>query len=201
MTHPLYCPLPQRIIYAGKQYPLRPSFDRVLEVFDVFGRPDWDEEQRLEYAIWLLAPKARKLSIDHKAHLMDQLYKLMLNTKNKLSSGPKSIDFLQDAPYIYAGFRQAYGIDLYDEQGKLHWLKFLALFRALPENTRIMEIVSIRTRPIPKRTKYNAEEIRALMRAKETYRLEISQAERDTQLVQGLRSIASVLEGMSRGKS
>lgn len=132
---------------------------------------------------------------------MDQLYKLMLNTKNKLSSGPKSIDFLQDAPYIYAGFHQAYGIDLYDEQGKLHWLKFLALFRALPENTRIMEIVSIRTRPIPKRTKYNAEEIRALMRAKETYRLEISQAERDAQLVQGLRSIASVLEGMSRGKS
>ena len=199
MISPLYLPLPTSISYRGRRYRLRPSFDRVLEVFDVYGKTDWDDEQKLQYVLWLLAPGAKRLSLEDKAKLLEQLYQLLLDTHNKIPSGPKSIDFLQDAPYIYAGFRQAYGIDLYDVQGTLHWIKFLSLFRALPQDTRIMEIVDIRTRPLPKPNKHNGEEIRALLKAKEAYKLTITQAERDAQLIKGLHSMASVLEGMAHG--
>ena len=53
-------------------------------------------------------------------------------------------DIRYDGDYIYASFLQAYGIDLFDAQGKLHWKKFNALLSGLPEGTKFMEVVKIR---------------------------------------------------------
>lgn len=53
-------------------------------------------------------------------------------------------DIRFDGDYIYASFLQAYGIDLFDAQGKLHWRKFNALLSGLPEGTKLMEVIKIR---------------------------------------------------------
>lgn len=53
-------------------------------------------------------------------------------------------DIRYDGDYIYASFLQAYGIDLFDVQGKLHWKKFNALLSGLPEGTKFMEVIKIR---------------------------------------------------------
>lgn len=53
-------------------------------------------------------------------------------------------DIRYDGDYIYSSFLQAYGIDLFDVQGKLHWKKFNALLSGLPEGTKFMEVVKIR---------------------------------------------------------
>lgn len=53
-------------------------------------------------------------------------------------------DIRYDGDYIYASFMQAYGIDLFDVQGELHWRKFNALLSGLPEGTKFMEVVKIR---------------------------------------------------------
>lgn len=52
------------------------------------------------------------------------------------------VDFALDGSYIYASFMQAYHIDLVDTD--LHWHKFMALFRGLPDNVCIKNIMSIR---------------------------------------------------------
>ena len=65
----------------------------------------------------------------------------------------------------------------------------------------MMRIVSIRTRPMPKPTKYNAEERQNLLRLKAIYRLEESDAERRRRLQDGLRKMAVMLEGMARGEN
>ena len=109
---------------------------------------------------------------------------------------------MQDAEYIYAGFMQAYRIDLLDQLGKLHWWKFNALLKSLPQDTKFQEIVQIRLRPMPKATKYNAEERQNLLKLKAEYRLEISEKERKENLQNGLRNLASALIGMAQhGKS
>ena len=54
-------------------------------------------------------------------------------------------DIRYDGDYIYASFLQAYNIDLFDVQGKLHWKKFNALLSGLPEGTKFMEVNKIRT--------------------------------------------------------
>lgn len=53
-------------------------------------------------------------------------------------------DIRYDGDYIYASFMQAYGIDLFDVQGELHWKKFNALLSGLPEGTKLMEVIKIR---------------------------------------------------------
>lgn len=53
-------------------------------------------------------------------------------------------DIRFDGDYIYASFLQAYGIDLFDVQGELHWRKFNALLSGLPEGTKLMEVIKIR---------------------------------------------------------
>ena len=67
--------------------------------------------------------------------------------KTTASDEPKEkapYDIRYDGDYIYASFLQAYGIDLFDVQGKLHWKKFNALLSGLPEGTKFMEVVKIR---------------------------------------------------------
>lgn len=51
--------------------------------------------------------------------------------------------FEYDADYIYSAFLDQYGIDL-QEQDKLHWWKFKALFRAFKEDNEISRIMGIR---------------------------------------------------------
>lgn len=95
---------------------------------------------------------------------------ILFPDKQEKKHNERSFDFIQDAPYIYAAYRQAYGIDLFAEQGRLHWWAFLYLFKGLPENTRMMEIIRIRTQPMPKPTKHNAEYRQALSKAKLKWR-------------------------------
>lgn len=61
--------------------------------------------------------------------------------KSRLKAPPYSYDY--DAPYIYAAFLEQYGVDL-QAVNFLHWWKFRAMFDALAENTRIMEVIKIR---------------------------------------------------------
>lgn len=53
-------------------------------------------------------------------------------------------DIRYDGDYIYSSFVQAYNMDLFDVQGKLHWRKFNALLSGLPEGTKLMEVIKIR---------------------------------------------------------
>lgn len=67
--------------------------------------------------------------------------------KTTASDGTKQrapYDIRYDGDYIYSSFLQAYGIDLFDAQGKLHWRKFNALLSGLPEGTKLMEVIKIR---------------------------------------------------------
>ena len=68
----------------------------------------------------------------------------MKTTANDEPKEKAPYDIRYDGDYIYASFLQAYGIDLFDVQGELHWKKFNALLSGLPEGTKFMEVVKIR---------------------------------------------------------
>ena len=56
----------------------------------------------------------------------------------------KYYSFSQDAGAIYASFREQYGINLIEEQSKLQWDEFKALFAGLGPKTYFQRIVAIR---------------------------------------------------------
>ncbi|MDD6214204.1 MAG: Gp15 family bacteriophage protein [Firmicutes bacterium] len=51
--------------------------------------------------------------------------------------------FSEDADLIYAAFLSEYGIDLCSAE--LHWWQFRALFSALPQDCRLMQVVGFRS--------------------------------------------------------
>lgn len=56
----------------------------------------------------------------------------------------KAFDYILDGEYIVGSFMQAYHIDLTSIE-HMHWHLFKALFLSLPENTKMREIMSMRT--------------------------------------------------------
>lgn len=60
-------------------------------------------------------------------------------------SDARAVDFISDGEYIVAAFQQAYGIDLTDPSTTMHWHRFMALFRGLPEDTMMSKIMGYRT--------------------------------------------------------
>ena len=81
-----------------------------------------------------------------------------------------SFDVVADLDYIYAGFLQSYGIDLDGDDLSIE--KFIALLKGLPSDTRLADIIKIRTMEIPKPTKYNAKQIADIMRMKHEFALD-----------------------------
>ena len=82
----------------------------------------------------------------------------------------KLLDLEQDAGDIYASFRMAYGINLFEEQGRLTWKEFSALLNGLPDNTPVAKLIQIRDW---KPTKNDSTEYKSKMRKLQNkYRLD-----------------------------
>lgn len=188
----IFTPLPYHVREKGRIYTLTPQFDNVLQMYQAIENLDsWDKpEVMLSY----LVKQKVKPSLGLLKAVSDVLF-----TPSK-GSGDKAFDFVQDSPLIYAAFYQAYGMDLVDQQGKLHWWKFQSLLNGLPSNTRFSEIVSIRMKPIPAPTKYNQEEREELMRLKAVYALNLTSKEREEQLQRSLWNVVKYLQSVAKGK-
>lgn len=65
-------------------------------------------------------------------------------SKSKSQSQNRCYDFEYDDDYIFAAFMQTYHIDL-EKTKYLHWWKFSAMFRALPETCEIVKIMGYRS--------------------------------------------------------
>lgn len=188
----VFTQLPYEVTVFGRKYALTPSFDNVLSMYQAIEDLDeWDKPEIMLH--YLLKKPPKKPSVELLKAVVDILFK----PSNK--GGEKAFDFVQDAELIYAAFYQAYGIDLFQEQGKLHWWKFSALLNGLPSDTRFSEIVSIRTRPIPAPTKYNQQERDNLMKLKHQYALKLTADERNEQLQNSLRNVVGWLQTMAKG--
>lgn len=60
-------------------------------------------------------------------------------------SGPRTLDLAADGDYLVGSFQQAYGIDLTDPELDMHWHRFQALLRSLPQDAIISRIAGWRS--------------------------------------------------------
>ncbi len=189
----LYECLPYSVEYKGRIYKIKPYFDNVLQVFGIYQDKVLSDMQKLDIACRLLLVGRIKLNESDKVGIINLIFETIISSKKNDTDNTKSFDFLQDSQYIYASFMYDYGIDLFQQQAKLHWWKFIALFNSLSESSKMSQIISIRIRPIPAPDKYNAEMIDSLMKAKAFYALTFTQEEREKQFVSGLYKLRNTL--------
>lgn len=79
----------------------------------------------------------------------------------------QAFDFIRDGDYIVGSFQQVYGIDLTDPNLSMHWHRFLALFRSLPDTCIMSKIMGYRTFKKADKDDYN----KSMEKAKRAYTL------------------------------
>src|SRR5690554_3389337 len=126
--------------YNGKKYDIDLSFDNVLDVFDYVENKDLHEYQRAILCLELLIGE-NSLELEESLELWNYVYKEFIELEDKkpikvdLLGNPlpveeenekKTMDIEKDAEYIFASFKQAYNMNLFEQHGKLHWHEFKA---------------------------------------------------------------------------
>ena len=130
-----------------------------------------------------------------RSDLLQAIYEEKIQTRSRPRVGKqqKLFDFEDDGEYIYASFMQDYGIDLIEEQGRLPWNRFIALFQGLGADTKIKEVMRYRGMEIPKPNKSNQKEIQEIMELKTYYAL----GYQENNGAEGLEKLFTTLEGMA----
>lgn len=181
----LYEEFPESITVGGITYRLNLSFDRVLKYFDLFSESGLSAEDIADIGYSWLVVKPQNVPLVIKsavlAHIRGEILSPPCRSLHTQKKQPKAVDFNYDAEKIYSSFMQAYGIDLVEKRGKMHWCSFIALFRGLPDDTPIKRIMNIRTKEIPAPTKSNAKYIQNLAELKTLYALPAESSESEMQ--------------------
>ncbi len=182
---------------SGRKVRIRADVHTALLCIDVLSDPALEEADKMELVLALFLPfftriASRFWSGKKRGAVLRAVLKQHLARGEEQKSGreKKVLDIGQDAPLLWAAFLQCYGVDLKKDARKIHWWEYQDLLAGLPDKTRIMQIVSIRARPLPKPTKYNAEERAALIRLKQKYRIRRSEEEEKKQLADGFKAMA-----------
>lgn len=162
--------------FQGKKYKIDLSYDTVLNLQRMYREKLLDDGDLLVESLRLLHIPEKvilTLSWQQRYDLLEKICKEKISIRHrpKIGKQQKLFDFEDDGEYIYASFMQAYGIDLIEQQGKLPWQRFTALFQGLPEKTKIREVMRIRDMDIPEYNGRNQKEIQQIMELKTYYAL------------------------------
>jgi len=145
-------------------FPLLLSFDRVLKLFEMWGDEEIAESVRPLLALKILTGVSfENLTVDEAMEIVRAIFEEHIQTrkvddeveydlagnviKTTSSEEPhkRLYNLKYDGDYVFASFMQAYRIDLIEEIGRLHWKKFNSLLVGLPEGTKFVEVLKIRS--------------------------------------------------------
>lgn len=169
----------------GITYEIDMSFDNILRLFDLIEDKGIRDDIKVEIGLLMLINDTLdNCDIEEKAKIFIEIFKNAIGTEEEkqpvdIEGNPmpvasqenkKVYDLAQDAEYIYASFMSDYHIDLFEQQGKMHWHKFKALLNGLTDKSKFMRVVEIRQAETPK-GKGMQKEREQLRKLKEHYAL------------------------------
>lgn len=139
---------------GGQEVPIDSDFRAGLRIILAFEDPDLTMQERYFVMLKnLFGLEPHELADLQEASLqavwfMDagrhSVEDLLAEEAVEEDRGIRLYSFTGDTSFIYAAFRQTYGIDL--EQEKLHWWKFVAMFTDLGNETAFNQLCALRKR-------------------------------------------------------
>lgn len=182
----------------GKTYKLDLAYDTVLNAQRMFRERLLSDSDMLVEALAIFGideTTISRLTWKKRSEILNQIFEEKVKTRVRPRIGEARVlfDFEEDGEYIYASFMQDYGIDLIEQQGKLSWRRFMALFEGLSSNTKIKEVMKYRGMEVPAPNGKNNKEIKDLMEIKSYYAL----GYREDNGKSGLNKLFSTLEAMA----
>lgn len=174
-------PLDEKAKIGDDTYSLDMSFDNIIRLIEMLGDDELDDAVKVVTGIEMLIGEV-KFDLETQGAIFQQLFEKVISKEAvaspvdiKGNPMPKNKEervysLVEDAEYIYASFMQDYGIDLFEQQGKLHWEKFKALLGGLKADTKFKEVLQIRQMDLPT-GKGSAKEKKRVQEMKDAYKL------------------------------
>jgi len=175
--------LEKEVEIAGEIYEVNMAFDNIINLLELLKNPRLSDGEKVFIGLHLLLGVELELELEKQLVIFKSLIKNFIHDEDEhdikldlagnvmpVEKKPQSYDLMHDSSHIYTSFRQAYGINLYEEQGILDWREFRALLQDLPDETKFKRVVDIRNRPYPK-GKGMSEERQKLKELKRTFAL------------------------------
>lgn len=169
----------------GVQCDIDMSFDNILRVIEMLDDADIPPIRKVTLGLEMLLDKKLEYDLQTQVDIFNEIIetKVYTSEKEKIAldrngdpmpvvkeENKQMYSVKHDAEYIFSSFKQAYDIDLIEEQGRLHWDKFRAYLIGLPTDTKFQQVMDIRQREMPK-GKGNEKERKELKKLKELYAL------------------------------
>jgi len=185
-------PIDDTVNINGTEYVVDMSFDNILRLFDLIEDKTIRDDFKVNTGLLMLInDKLEDYELQERTEIFIELVKSVIDSDAKESQpvdidgnpmpvmpsdDKKAYDLAQDAEYIYASFMHTYKIDLFEQQGVLHWKKFKGLLNGLSEDTIFSRIVGIRTAELPS-GKGTAKERERMQKLKRQYALKENDTE------------------------
>lgn len=188
------------IEYKGREIRLRLYFDVVLRAFELLRDPHFTDAEKLEILLHMFAEDYRvvaDLNPQEKLSIVNTIFDRFIIEGGEQGSEKPPYDLEKDAEYIYASFMYDYGIDLFEQQGRLHWKKFKALLVGLSDESMFKRVVAIRTMEVPPPTKYNQKERRQIIELKRAFSLD--RAETVEEIDRKFDELAMMMKSWAKG--
>ncbi len=150
--------LPYFVILQGKKYKINVDFRNIISFEQKLQDKSIEDSKKIEYGLRCFYPAFFYEENYYNLLKQPQLYKEACNkliwfykcgredyhkTNGKSKGSSKQIySYEYDDEYIWSAFYEVYGIDLTTD--KLHWWKFKAILKSLPDTTEFMKIQSYR---------------------------------------------------------
>lgn len=166
--------LPKSVFINGMEYLINWNY-RVWMQFEVIRSENSEDKDKILKLLQLCYPKIPE-NIGEAIDKMLWFYRCgeeehkeenKQRYQRRESKSP-AFSFTQDAPYIYAAFKEQYRIDL--TECDMHWWKFMALFESLNEDTKMSKIMYYRkasTSGMPKERRAFINEMKKLYRIRD----------------------------------
>lgn len=161
--------LPENVTVDGIVYPVNYGYRAMMAVeIEMFSEKN--DEQKLLNALNLFYFQNIPPNADEAIKNLLWFHRCGEDVKKGTGSGRaktvRGYCFKQDAPLIYAAFRQQYQVDLRKTTNKeLHWWEFSAMFGALDDNVKMSKVIYWRTcdlNRLPKEQKRFVAKMRSL---------------------------------------
>ena len=178
--------VPEQLEIDGEVHQINFGYRTMMAIeIEMFGKNS--DEQKLLTSLNLFYKNDIPKNISEAIEKMMWFHRCGREKEKKKSVAParmaktrRAYCFKQDAPLIYAAFRQQYDIDLKKTLNReLHWWEFIALFEALNEDTKMAKVIYWRTCDISGLSKKQKEHV---LKMRGLYQLEEAQTDVDAKV-------------------
>ena len=147
--------LPTSAVIGGTEYPIRSDYRAILDIIQVIGDPEIDDEERTCLVLSFFFPDYEDLPLRDFQEALDYVFWFVGGGgEQPKGKKPKLMDWEQDFTLIVAPVNRVLGYEVRDvpydfeaNEGGLHWWTFLSAYYEIGDCT-FAQVVGIRKKKL-----------------------------------------------------